>query len=101
MLFSGLVMFHSFTTLACKASLSMEFFRKEYWSGLPFPPPGNLPDPGIKPLSPALVGRFFTTGFPGGSDGKNLPEVQETQTRSLDWEYPLEEGMATHSSVLV
>jgi len=32
----------------------MEFFRQEYWSGLPFPPPGDLPDPGIKPRSPAL-----------------------------------------------
>ena len=33
--------------------------RKEYWSGLPFPPPGALPDPGIEPMSPALAGRFF------------------------------------------
>ena len=38
--------------------------QQEYWSGLPFPPPGDLPDPGIKPASPAsptLAGRFFTT----------------------------------------
>ena len=35
--------------------------RQEYWSGLPFPPPGDLPDPGIKPTSPALAGGFFTT----------------------------------------
>jgi len=67
---------------------------------LPFPSPGDLPNPGIKPLSPALAGRFFTTGFPGGSDGKNLPEGQETQAQSLGWEYPLEEGMATHFSIL-
>ena len=42
----------------------MGFPRQEYWSGLPFPPPGDLPDPGIEPASigpPALVGRFFTT----------------------------------------
>ena len=42
----------------------MGFFRHEYWSGLPFPPPGDLPNPGIKPtspVSPALAGRFFTT----------------------------------------
>ena len=39
--------------------LSMEFSRQEYWSGLPFPSPGNLPDPGIKSVSPALVGRFL------------------------------------------
>ena len=43
---------------------SMEFSRQEYWSGLPFPSPGDLPNPGIKPTSPAspaLAGGFFTT----------------------------------------
>ena len=39
----------------------MGFSRQEYWSGLPCPPPGDLPDPGIKPESPALAGKFFTT----------------------------------------
>ena len=39
----------------------MGLFRQEYWSKLPFPPPGDLPDPGIEPTSPALAGRFFTT----------------------------------------
>ena len=42
----------------------MGFSRQEYWSELPFPPPGELPDPGIEPVSlasPALAGRFFTT----------------------------------------
>ena len=42
----------------------MGFSRQEYWSGLPFPPPGHLPDPGIEPTSPnspALAGSFFTT----------------------------------------
>ena len=38
----------------------MEFPRQEYWSGLPFPPPGDHPDPGIELESPALAGRFFT-----------------------------------------
>ena len=37
-----------------QAPLSMEFFRQEYCSGLPFPSPGDLPDPGIEPVSPAL-----------------------------------------------
>ena len=41
-------------TLACQAPLPMGFSRQEYWSGLPFPSPGDLPDPGIKPGSPAL-----------------------------------------------
>ena len=48
--------------------LSMEFSRQGYWSELTFPPPGNLPDLGIKPeppSSPALAGRFFTTESPG------------------------------------
>ena len=43
------------------APLSMKFSRQEYWSGLPFLPPGCLPDPGIEPTSPAMAGRFFTT----------------------------------------
>ena len=43
----------------------MGFPRKEYWSGLPFPSPGDPPDPGIKPQSHALAGRFFTTEPPG------------------------------------
>ena len=52
--------------------LSMGFSRREYWSGLSFPPPGDLPDPGTEsPLtSPAWAGRFFTIGFPCGSVGK-------------------------------
>ena len=49
-------------TVAHQVPLSMEFSRKEYWSGLPFPTPGDLSDPGIEPVSPvslALVGRFL------------------------------------------
>ena len=51
-------------TIAHQASLSLGFSRQEYWSGLPCPPPGDLPNPGTEPvtlLSPALPGRFFTT----------------------------------------
>ena len=51
-------------TGACQIPLSMGFSRHEYWSGLPCPPPGDLPDPGIEPaslMSPALAGGFFTT----------------------------------------
>ena len=50
--------------VALQAPLSMEFSRQEYWSGLPFPPSGDLPHPGLEletPVSPAIVGRFFTT----------------------------------------
>ena len=45
------------STVDCQAPLSMRFFRQEYWSGLPFPPPGDLPDPGIETgslMSPVL-----------------------------------------------
>ena len=52
-------------TVACQVPLSMGFLRQEYWSGLTFPPPGDLPDPGIKHTWPALAGRFFTTESPG------------------------------------
>ena len=47
-------------TVARQAPLSMGFSRQEYWSGLPFPPPEDLPDPGIEPASPALAGGFFS-----------------------------------------
>jgi len=47
-------------TVALQAPLSVGFPRQEYWRGLPFPSSGNLPNPGIKPTSPALAGGFFT-----------------------------------------
>ena len=46
--------------VVCQDPLSMEFSRQEYWSGVPFPSPGDLPDPGIKSWSPAYEGGFFT-----------------------------------------
>ena len=52
-------------TLACQAPLSVGFSRQGYWSGLPCPPPGDLPDPEIEPaslMSSASAGVFFTTG---------------------------------------
>ena len=51
-------------TVPCQASLSVGFPRQEYWTGLPFPSPEDLPDPGIKPTSPALAGRFIATEPP-------------------------------------
>ena len=47
-------------TVVHQAPLSMGFSRQEYWSGLSYPPPGDLPEPGIKPASHALAGGFFT-----------------------------------------
>ena len=55
-------------TVSHQAPLSMEFSRQEYWSGLPFPSPGDLPNPGIKPESPALQADallFELLGKPG------------------------------------
>ena len=62
--FSCVQLFVTPWTVACQMPLSMEFSRQEYWSGLSFPPPGDLPDSGIKPtslMSPALAGGFFAT----------------------------------------
>ena len=54
-------LFATLWTVAQQAPLSLGFSRQEYWSRLPFPPPGDLPDPGIEPVSPKLASRFFTT----------------------------------------
>ena len=90
-------------TITHQAPLSMGFSRQEYWSGLPFPVPGGLPDPGIKTASPALAGGFFITEpsrkptrytvvlnrcyWPPSSQPKrtlrNLVGFKETQTRSI------------------
>ena len=62
--FSRVWLFPTLWTVARQAWPSMGFSRQEYWSALPFPPPGGLFNPGIKPrslLSPALAGGFFTT----------------------------------------
>ena len=61
---------------ACEATLSMEFFRQEYWSGLPCPPPEDLPKPGIKPMSLTLTGKFFLPLAPPGKLIKPLNEVK-------------------------
>ena len=63
-LFTHYVMSEPFPTLwtvARQTSLSIGFSRQEYWYGLPFPSPGDLPDPGIEPVSPVLAGGFFIT----------------------------------------
>ena len=59
-LFSSVHLFVTPWTVAWQAPLSMEVTRQDYWSGLPCPPPRDHPDPGIKPVSPALTGMFFT-----------------------------------------
>ena len=64
----GALQFDSFVTpwtLVHQAPLSMGFPRQEYWSRLPFPSPEGLPNPGIKLVSPALAGEFFTAESQG------------------------------------
>ena len=61
-------LFASVWTVARQALLSLGFPRQEYCSGLPFPPPRDLPDPVIEPMSSALGGRFFTSELPGKPD---------------------------------
>ena len=65
----------------------MELSRQEYWSGLPFPSPGDLPNPGIELRSPALQADTLSSELPG-------------KRGSVIFHDPLEEGMATHSSIL-
>ena len=70
-------------TVAHQAPLSMEFSRQEYWSGLPFPSPGDLPDSGIEPRSPALQAEALTSEAPG----KPLVDINYTteQTKACDF----------------
>ena len=74
-------------TVAPQAPLSIAFCRQEYWSGFPCPPPGDLPDPWIKPMSvmsPALAGGFFTTSVTWEaltqSESESLSRVQLSAT---------------------
>ena len=62
-------------TITLQAPLSMEFTGQQYSSGLPFPSPGDLPDPGIEPASPTLAGRFFTTS--AAWEAHYLPEFAQ------------------------
>ena len=66
-------------TVACQAPLSMGFPRREYWRGLPFPSPGDLPDPGTEPESPALAGGVFITEPP------EMPPVFSNSWLNLSW----------------
>ena len=107
----------------------MGFPKQEYWSRLPFPTPGDLPDPGIEPASVAwkvdslpqdhttliyfvkmpalsllilLIYTFiaYSRNFPVAYTSKNLLAMQETWVRFLGQKDPLEKGLAIHSSIL-
>ena len=122
-------LFVSLWTVAHQAPLSMGVSRQESWSGLPCPPPGDLPSPGIKSvlclMSPALPSRFFTTSaiyealapllvlskyiylwirvswvVLARKNPLPMEEMQDTQVQSLGWEDPLKGELATLSSIL-
>ena len=63
-------------TVALQAPLFMEFSRREYWSGLPFTSPGDLPDPGIEPRSPTMQADSSPSKLPGFSSVQSLRRVQ-------------------------
>ena len=66
-------------TVAHHAPPSMKFSRQEYWSGLPFPSPGDLPDPGIEPGSPALQADALPSEPPGNGNHKQTDNPQSVQ----------------------
>ena len=72
-------------TVACQAPLSMGFPRQEYWSGLPLSSPGDLPNPGIKPASPALAGEFFTAEPPGKPICHSYTNLQNSWNTMFPW----------------
>ena len=78
-LFSHIRLFETPWTVAHQAPLSMGFSRQEYWGGLPFPSPGDLPDPGIEPRSPALKADALTSEPPG------KPWVTAQSLSGSDW----------------
>ena len=86
-LFIHVWLFETLWTVAFQASLSMGFSRQEYWSGLPSPPTGDLPHPGIKPMSltsPALTSGFFTT-----SATWEIQWPHKSSTEMLSWRFPV------------
>ena len=124
--FSCVQLFVTLWTVAGQAPLSMGFFRQEYWSGLLCPPPGDLPDPGIKLGSPSWQADSLPLSHLGNGEGNGTPiqssclenlmdggvwwaavhGVAKSRTRLSNFTFTfcfhaLEKEMATHSSVLV
>ena len=81
---SHVLLFMTPWMVACQAPLSVGFSRQENWSELPFPPPGDLPRPGIEPSSPALAAGFFTTEPPGKLDCSLLGSSERHRPKGSD-----------------
>ena len=91
-LLSRVRLFATLWTIAHQAPLSMGFSRKEYWSGLPFPSPGDLPNPGIETRSPALQADALTFELPG-----KHPQNAYKMAGSLDPQGIMESSPQTHA----
>ena len=90
--FSPVCLFPTPWTIAHEAPLSIGFSRQEYWSGLPFPPPEDLPDPGIESaslISPALAGDFFTTSTESIEQRQNFCHILSYLPCSISFLFPL------------
>ena len=73
---SRVQLFATLWTVAHQAPLFMEFSREKYWSGLPYPPPGDLPNPGIEPRSPILQADSLPSGKPKNTGEDSLSLFQ-------------------------
>ena len=91
--FSCVRLFATLQTVAHQASLSMELSRQKYWSGLPFPSPEELPNPGIEPWAPASQAGFYHLSYRG-------PRINGTVTAMNTPIFEILISMATHSSIL-
>ena len=83
-LFSHVLLFATPWTVVYQAPQSMEFSRKEYWSGWPFPSPGDLPDSGIEPGSPALQADSSLTELPGNFHDKPRQHIKKQRHHFAD-----------------
>ena len=72
--------------VARQAPPSMGFSRQECWSGLPFPSPGDLSNPGIEPMSPAMAGGFFTAEPPGTPTVEYYSTLKRREVCAIGWE---------------
>ena len=93
-------------TVALQAPLSMEFSRQAYWNGLPFLPPGDLPNPGIQPASlapPTLADRFFTALQPGESTTLGIRDSVQSKIDPIwaPWSVSFLQGLSYFKVLLV
>ena len=88
-------------TVAHQAPPTMEFSRQEYWSGLPFPSPGDLPNPGIKPRSPTLRADALPSEPPGSLVDHKPLVIPHPPTGDLSFTHSLMEELMFRSSILV